>query len=750
MLTHVLGFPRIGANRELKTALETFWNGKTTLGDLKRTAETIKLTSFETQKKAGLSMVTVGDFSYYDRVLDTALMLGMVPERFINKKLLLADTYFAMARGDSLQNLKPLAMKKWYNTNYHYIVPELSSEPRQEYMSENILADVKLANQNGYDPKPALIGPVTFLSLSSFGGDRWALADRIADTYVTLLKKLSGQCEWVQIEEPVLCTEMDAGAKEIFAAVHKKLKDSAPGIKMIMTTYFGDPLANMKLVSGTGYDAAHIDMTSCAASAENIAESLPDNMSLSAGVVSGRNIWKTDTDASARVIRRLSDILGTERVMVGSGCSLLHCPIDTAGETGMDKEILSKMAFAVQKCAEVRQTADKAQNASLTLSDHNLTSGLADGADSLISEEMLNRKSPYSVRKEIQKEKLSLPPLPTTTIGSFPQTARIRSLRKALKSNEITEENYESMMLNEIRENIIKQEKLGLDVLVHGEPERNDMVEYFAENLNGMCFTENGWVQSYGSRCVKPPVIYGDISADEIFTLKWIRYAASLTKKPVKAILTGPVTITEWSFIREDISREEICRQIAMTLRNEIAELEKAGIKIIQIDEAAFAEGIPLDKKSREQYLNMAVRSFRLTSSGVSDETQIHTHMCYSEFNDLMPYISAMDADVISIEASRSSMTILDSFKKQKYEHGIGPGVYDIHSTRIPSVTEIMYLIRKMLKYIDIENLWINPDCGLKTRSWAETISALENMTAAAALFRESQTKNKKKEEISV
>ncbi|MGE4319364.1 MAG: 5-methyltetrahydropteroyltriglutamate--homocysteine S-methyltransferase [Deferribacterales bacterium] len=741
MLTHIPGFPRIGTKRELKHTLESYWNGKTTLGELKKTAEKLKLFSFETQKKAGLSFVAAGDFSLYDRMLDTALMLGMVPDRFINKKLLLTDTYFSMARGDSLLNLKPLPMKKWFNTNYHYIVPELT-EPRPEYMSENITADVTLANKNGYEPMAVIIGPVTFLALSSYSGNRWELTNTITDIYLSLLKRLSGKCSWVSIEEPILCMDMDRNAQKSFADAHRYLRKKADGLNLMLTTYFGDPYKNLKLAADTEYDALHLDMTSIKRDITDYTGKLPQNMSLSAGVVNGRNIWKADTAKAAQTIKKLTDHLGTDRVMVSSGCSLLHSPIDKTLETNLDNNIYERMSFAVQKCGEIRQIADiaegKAEPEPYTEAER--PAGILHGD---LPEEMFSRKSPYSVRKQIQQKRLNLPPLPTTTIGSFPQTAHIRSLRRELKEGVITQEYYESMMMRQISENIKKQEELGLDVLVHGEPERNDMVEYFAETLNGMCVTEHGWVQSYGSRCVKPPVIHGDISADEPFTLKWIKFAASLTKKPVKAILTGPATITQWSFVRDDISREEIFTQIAMTLRSEIAELENAGIPIIQIDEAAFAEGIPLDKDEREKYLDMAVNSFRLASSGVGDETQIHTHMCYSEFSGLMPYIAAMDADVISIEASRGGMSLLDVFEKTRYTNGIGPGVYDIHSTRIPSVAEITYLIKQMMKYISADNLWINPDCGLKTRGWAETVSSLENMTAAAALARENLKKKK-------
>ncbi|WP_303851867.1 5-methyltetrahydropteroyltriglutamate--homocysteine S-methyltransferase [Seleniivibrio woodruffii] len=727
MQTHILGFPSIGSRRELKFALENFWAGKATLSDLEKTAENLKLESFRTQSDAGLSYVTAGDFSLYDRMLDTMFMLGLVPRRYTFGDMTKAEMYFAMARGDALRNLAALPMKKWFNTNYHYIVPEPDITFRQEPDFSKLTSDVSLAVEHGYAPKAVLIGPATFLALSNpvWIKNRWELMDELAEIYCAAIKQLPAECKFIQIDEPILCTELEKEAWLSFIPTHRKIKDAASDRKLMLTTYFGDPLLNMTPIYESGYDVIHLDITCIRHDMKDIISELPAHMSVSAGVVNGRNIWKTDTGRAKGLLDMLERRLGGERVMCASSCSLLHCPVDIRNENRLEGTLKNSMAFAVQKCRETAALPSHMAGASGTAVQYTAA-----------KTEIATDRSPYSVRRKIQEETLCLPPLPTTTIGSFPQTQHIRSLRSRFKSGEISGETYESGIKKEIYDNIQRQIKLGLDVLVHGEPERNDMAEYFGENLEGFCFLENGWVQSYGSRCVKPPVIHGDVRRVKPITLKWIKYAASLTEKPVKAILTGPVTIAKWSFMREDIPQEAVWEQIALALRGEALELEQAGIPIIQIDEPAFVEAMPLGIEMHEHYFNDAVRCFRLVTSVLKDSTQVHTHMCYSEFDRIMPHIKRLDADVISIEAGRSEMGVLESFRRSGYKSGIGAGLYDIHSSRIPTATELSGKIDRILKYIPAEQVWINPDCGLKTRGWGETLSALQNMVTAAVLMR--------------
>ncbi len=727
MQTHILGFPSIGSHRELKFALEDFWAGKTTLSELESTAETLKQESFRIQSDAGLSYVTAGDFSLYDRMLDTMLMLGLVPRRYTCYGMTKIETYFAMARGDALRNLAALPMKKWFNTNYHYIVPEPDITFRQEPDFSKLNKDVSLALEHGYTTKAVIIGPATFLALSNpvWIKNRWELMGELAEIYAAAIRQLPAECKFIQIDEPILCTELEKEAWLSFIPTHRKIKDTAQDKKLMLTTYFGDPLLNMTPIYESGYDVIHLDMTCLKHDMKDYLSELPSHMSVSAGVVDGRNIWKTDTGRAKSTLDMLEKRLGGNRVMCASSCSLLHCPVDIRNENGLEGKLKNRMAFAVQKCCETA-----------SLPSHMAGTPDTSRLHTTRKTEITSDRSPYSIRRKIQEETLCLPPLPTTTIGSFPQTQHIRGLRSRFKSGEISGETYESGIKKEIYDNIQRQIKLGLDVLVHGEPERNDMAEYFGENLEGFCFLENGWVQSYGSRCVKPPVIYGDVKRNSPITLKWIKYAASLTDKPVKGILTGPVTIAKWSFMREDIPQEAVWEQIALALRAEALELEQAGIQIIQIDEPAFVEAMPLDKNMQEQYFDDAVRCFKLVTSALNDSTQVHTHMCYSEFERIMPHIKRLDADVISIEAGRSGMGVLDSFRRSGYESDIGAGLYDIHSSRIPTATELSGRIDRILKYIPAEQVWINPDCGLKTRGWGETLSALQNMVTAAVLMR--------------
>ena len=736
MQSHILGFPSIGSERELKFTLEDFWAGKKPLSELEKTAEKLKLESFRIQKEAGLSYVTTGDFSFYDRMLDTTLMLGMLPRRYTFNNLSKMVSYFAMARGDALRNFQALPMKKWFNTNYHYIVPEPDVKFRLEPDFTQLTSDVVLAIKHGYRPKAALIGPATFLALSNpvWIKNKWELMDELAEIYCAAIKQLPSECSFIQIEEPILSTEMEKEAWLSFIPAHRKIKDAASGRKLMLTTYFGAPLLNATPIYDSGYDVIHLDMTSLKHDLKDYISELPAHMSVSAGVVNGRNIWKTDMDKAKGILDMLSNKLGEDRVLCASSCSLLHCPADIRNEHKLDEKLKNKMTFAVQKCYEVASVpTHKAAETDFSTST------------SAVRTEITSDRSPYAIRKTIQAEKLNLPLLPTTTIGSFPQTQQIRSLRRKLKNGEINEDAYESAIKQEIYANIQHQLKLGIDVLVHGEPERNDMAEYFGENLDGFCFLENGWVQSFGSRCVKPPVIYGDVKRTKPITLKWTKYAASLTDKPMKAILTGPVTIAKWSFMREDVPQETVWEQIAIALREESLELEEAGIPIIQIDEPAFVEAMPLDKNMQEQYFDDAVRCFRLITSALKDSTQVHTHMCYSEFDSIMSHIKRLDADVISIEAGRSGMGVLNSFKRNGYESGIGAGLYDIHSSRIPTATELSVSIERILRYISAEQVWINPDCGLKTRGWGETLSALQNMVTAAILMRGRIEKNDEK-----
>jgi len=727
MQTHILGFPSIGSKRELKFALENFWAGKSTLSELEKTAENLKLESFRIQTDAGLSFVTAGDFSLYDRMLDTMFMLGLVPRRYTFSGMDRISTYFSMARGDALQNIAALPMKKWFNTNYHYIVPEPDITFRQEPDFSKINNDISLALAHGYNPKAVLIGPATFLALSSpvWIKNKWEMMDEVADIYAAAIRQLPAECRFIQIDEPILCTELEKDAWLSFIPTHRKIKDAASDRKLMLTTYFGDPLLNMTPVYESGYDAVHLDITCLKHDIKSHISELPAHMSVSAGVVNGRNIWKTDTGKAKSILDMLEKRLGSDRVMCASSCSLMHCPVDIRNENRLDSKLKNRMSFAVQKC---RETA--------SLPSHMSGACISPAKYTASKTEITADRSPYSVRQKIQAETLNLPLFPTTTIGSFPQTQHIRSLRSRFRSGDITEETYESGIKQEIYSNIQRQIKLGLDVLVHGEPERNDMAEYFGEHLDGFCFFENGWVQSFGSRCVKPPVIYGDVKRSSPITLKWIKYAASLTDKPVKAILTGPVTIAKWSFMREDIPQEAVWEQIALALREEAKELEQAGIRIIQIDEPAFAEAMPLEADRHEDYFNEAVRCFRLVTSVLQDSTQVHTHMCYSGFDKIMPHIKRLDADVISMEAGRSGMGVLNSFRLSSYESGVGAGLYDIHSSRIPTATELSDRIDRILKYIPAEQVWVNPDCGLKTRGWGETLSALQNMVTAAVLMR--------------
>ncbi len=752
METHVLGFPRIGANRELKKALESYWKGTSKKEDLFACENALKERHWWFQREQGLSMVTVGDFSFYDQMLDTTCLLGMIPQRFqtVTDEPEI-DRYFQMARGDAAANIPAMEMTKWFDSNYHYLVPEFTPSMTIRRSSDKLVRDTVHALSREFRPKPVLIGPLTYISLGMEynGADRWQYLDAIVDVYCSVLAELAPLCNWIQLDEPILCTDLSQQVRDLFAPVYRKLKQAAGNAKLLLATYFGSLDENLTTALETGCDGLHLDLVrGNRRQLDQLLDLLPATTVLSVGLVDGRNIWKNNLRQSKEIIEQLTRRIGSDRIMVASSCSLLHVPVDLLQERNLAPEIKNRMAFAVQKCREVAVLAAIAdgehepllrENDALFTEQRNDTNTLRREVRervAVVNESMLTRSSPYPVRKQHHDAWLQLPLLPTTTIGSFPQTATIRSIRNSYHKGTLAEAAYRSFMQSEIRSTVEQQERIGLDVLVHGEAERNDMVEYFGQQLDGFCFTENGWVQSYGSRCVKPPVIYGDVARPAPMTVDWINYAQSLTAKPVKGMLTGPVTILNWSFVRNDLPRAEVCKQIALAISDEVADLEKAGIGIIQVDEAAMREGMPLRQKDAERYLRWAVDSFRLTVGGAADSTQIHTHMCYSKFNAIMPSIIEMDADVISIEASRSKMELLSAFRQHHYPNEIGPGIYDIHSPRVPEVDELCSMIRLALKVIPPERLWINPDCGLKTRQWPETIASLRNMVDAANRIR--------------
>ncbi|WP_461210117.1 5-methyltetrahydropteroyltriglutamate--homocysteine S-methyltransferase [Desulfocurvus sp. DL9XJH121] len=752
MLSHVLGFPRIGKDRQLKRALEAHWRGETTAADLEAEAALIREDAWRLQAAQGLGLVAVGDFSLYDHILDTAMMVGAVPRRFgLPGEARDTDTYFRMARGDAQGGVPAMEMTKWFDTNYHYIVPELDEIPRYAMADTRILDHARRAAELGHRPKAVLVGPATFLSLAKApqGADRWEHLLPLARVYAEAVAALAEVCPWIQIDEPVLCADLGPEARTALRKSWALLHDAAGGAHLLLAAYFGPLGENLKLAQSLPCHGLHVDLCRGRGQLDEVLDTLPEGRCLSLGLVDGRNIWKNDLDRSLGALRRAMDRIGEERVLAATSCSLLHCPVDLDGESALAPELRDWMAFAVQKCGE---TALLARAATGGLADEALVAtrrSLARRAASpltrdpsvrartaRVDEAMRTRTSPFAARKPVQDAALGLPPFPTTTIGSFPQTPDIRRARLARRKGEMDETAYTEFVRGLIKDAVDRQEGLDLDVLVHGEPERNDMVEYFGQQMKGFCFTRNGWVQSYGSRCVKPPVIYGDVSRPEPMTVDWITYAQGLTAKPMKGMITGPVTILNWSFVRDDMPRAEVCAQIALAMRDEVADLEKAGIRIIQIDEAALREGLPLRAAEHETYLRWAVDCFRVTAACVADATQIHTHMCYSEFNSIVEWIARMDADVISIEASRSGMDLLSAFEEFEYPNDIGPGVYDIHSPRVPGVEEILDLLRQALEVIPAERLWVNPDCGLKTRGWAESTASLKNMVAAAKKLR--------------
>jgi len=757
--THNLGFPRIGARRELKFALESYWKGESSRDELQALGAQLRQRHWSDQ--AGLDLVPVGDFSFYDQVLDMSFTLGNLPERVRGFHGDALDNYFRVARGRSAQTAEEHAgccggvaageMTKWFDTNYHYIVPEFNAGTQFALDASRLLDQISEARAQGVKAKPVIVGPVTYLAIGKAkdDSDRLALLPRLLPVYAELLDTLAAQgVEWVQIDEPILVTELDADWQHAFNTAYHQLKGCR--VKILLATYFGQLLENQYLAANLPVAGLHVDAVNGRDDVLPLLGMLPAHKVLSLGVINGRNIWKTDLNAVLDWLEPIAERLG-DRLWVAPSCSLLHVPVDLASEQKLDAEVKSWLAFALQKLDELKllgRALREGREAVGTELDANraalaarrasprVNNPAVQAAVAGIGSHLGRRESAYARRAPKQAAFLKLPKYPTTTIGSFPQTAEIRHARSEFKAGRLDYPAYQAAMRAEIERSVREQEKLGLDVLVHGEAERNDMVEYFGEQLEGYAFSQLGWVQSYGSRCVKPPILFGDISRPRPMTVEWSTYAQSLTSKPMKGMLTGPVTILNWSFVRDDQPRSASCKQLALAIREEVLDLEKAGVRVIQIDEAALREGLPLRRSQWKDYLDWAVESFRITANGVRDETQIHTHMCYSEFNDIIASIADMDADVITIETSRSDMELLDAFDDFKYPNEIGPGVYDIHSPNIPTQEHIVQLMKKAAERVPAERLWVNPDCGLKTRQWPEVIPALTNMVEAARTLR--------------
>lgn len=758
-----LGFPRIGPHRELKRAVERFWAGKISVEVLQNTAAEIRRSNWLLQRDAGIEHIPSNDFSLYDHVLDMAAVVGAVPRRFgFDGDTVSPELYFEMARGCQHKNgaqggedAAAMEMTKWFDTNYHYIVPEF--EPKQSFRLSLLkpVIEFREAKALGIHTRPVLIGPVSFLMLGKSRVEQQNTIDllpRLLPVYEELLKLLrDAGADWLQIDEPFLTLDLTDKVRSAFQTAYKRLNTAQPDLRILFATYFSDLRENLSDAVRLPVAALHLDLVRAPHQLDPVLNRVPPEMALSLGVVDGRNIWKTDFNRALATIQKAVDHLGPERVMIGPSCSLLHTPVDLDLEADLDDELKLWLAFAKQKLKEIsiltkavregvkavetelkeNRSAFQAREVSARIHDDEVKRRVSEVQDG-----MMHRRSPFPVRKKLQQEHLNLPLLPTTTIGSFPQTKDIRTTRADFKAGRIDRRQYEDHLREETRQTVRFQEEIGLDVLVHGEAERTDMVEYFGERLKGFAFTANGWVQSYGSRCVRPPVIYGDVRRQAPMTIDWSAFAQSLTSKPMKGMLTGPVTILQWSFVRDDQPREETCRQIALAVRDEVLDLEKAGISVIQIDEPALREGLPLRRSDWELYLKWAVGCFRLASAVAADTTQIHTHMCYAEFNDIISAIADMDADVISIESSRSGMELLGAFRDFQYPNDIGPGVYDIHSPRIPDYKEIKTLLRKALGVLKPDQVWVNPDCGLKTRRWADIQPSLKAMVDAAKALR--------------
>jgi 5-methyltetrahydropteroyltriglutamate--homocysteine methyltransferase len=762
ILIHNLGYPRMGALRQLKKSLEAYWRGAETETDLHRTASGLRRLHWLQQKDAGIDLIPSNDFSFYDHVLDTAAMVGAVPERLGWKGPRIdLPTYFAMARGRTSgresasedpsgcghAGVHAMEMTKWFDTNYHYIVPEFHQGQMFTLASTKAVDEFQEALALGVKTKPVFLGPFTFLKLGKIHGpdfNRHDLLPGLLDVYVEILRRLAGaRAEWVQFDEPAFALDLTPKERDLLVQTYARLTREVPALKFLVTTYFNDLGENLPAFAQLPVHAHHVDLTHSRGELGDLLEKLGPEKILSLGLVDGRNIWRNDYECSLETIRQAVSRLGEDRVWLAPSCSLLHIPFSLRFEQKLNPEIKSWLAFAEEKLTELRELRDAHEgNSEPVTRNRDLLKARAASAlihrpqiaarCQNIGESDLKRQSPYTLRAPVQRDHLRLPELPTTTIGSFPQTEEVRAARAHYRKGKITQAEYDAFLEKETARVIRWQAEIGLDVLVHGEFERTDMVEYFGEQLSGFVFTENGWVQSYGSRCVKPPVLFGDVERTQPMTVRWTQFAQAQTARPMKGMLTGPITILQWSFVRNDQSRADTARQIALAIRDEVRDLEAAGISVIQVDEPALREGLPLRRADWGNYLRWSVDAFRLATAGVADRTQIHTHMCYCEFNDIIAAIAELDADVISIESSRSEMELLEAFRTFRYPNDVGPGLYDIHSPRVPSVDEIAGLLDKALQVLPRKQVWVNPDCGLKTRGWPEVRESLANMVAAA------------------
>ena len=749
---YVIGFPRIGEKRELKKVLEKYWSKQTDFNEVKYVAEQLKKRHWNYQKEAKIEFISSNDFSYYDNMLDTSILLGAIPKRFENLKD--EELYFAMARGN--ETSVAMEMTKWFNTNYHYIVPEISKDTIFRLNSKKVIEEYKEARELGIKTKINLIGAITYLGLSKSvdNSDVYLHINSVVEIYKELLLEISKLNDEVivQFDEPLFVKDLDTKVLSLIKPVYDALALVAPNIKIVVTTYFEHSNEATKILVNTPIWALGLDFIHGNKNFEALEFIKNSNKVLIAGVIDGRNVWKSNFKDKIELLEKISKVISKENIIVGTSCSLLHVPFTLNYEEKLDKEIKSWLAFANEKLKELSLVSKQFFDFKLNLEELSIIKrNIEDNNQRKISSKIHNKEiqdeiknlkifervDKFQDRIKIQREFFKYDFLTTTTIGSFPQTPEIRENRKQYKANAISKEQYENEIKKYIDDCVAFQDEIGLDVLVHGEPERNDMVEYFGELMDGFAFTQNAWVQSYGSRCVKPPLIYGDVSRPNPMTVEWIKYAQSKTKKVMKGMLTGPVTILNWSFVRDDISRNEVAKQIAFAINKEVNDLQNAGIKIIQVDEAAFKEGYPLRAENIKAYENWAVDNFKLSVSCAKADTQIHTHMCYSEFNDIIKTIEAMDADVISIETARSGNRLLKIFKEVAYKQEIGPGIYDIHSPRVPSVEEMVTQIEALIEVLPKEQLWINPDCGLKTRKWPEVKQSLKNMVEAVKIVKE-------------
>lgn len=748
MKTGIIGYPRVGELRELKFITEKYFRKEVSLEELQKTAKDIREKQWKLQKENGIDFISSNDFSFYDGVLDTAFLINAVSKEYKDLSLSKIDTYFAAARGYQGEqgDVKALSMRKWFNTNYHYMVPVLDDNTVLKLNDDKIFSEFNEALALGIKTKAVLVGPFTFLKLAKYNGKKnlFNFKEDIVNVYKDILEKFNEvNGEWIQFDEPSLVTDLEESEINLFVSIYEELLKSKKNLKILLQTYFGDVRDGYKKIISLDFDGIGLDFVEGKETLKLVKKNgFPKEKLLFAGVVNGKNIWRNDYKKTLNILEELKAFVKPENIVINTSCSLLHVPYTLENETKLEESYKKHFSFAKEKLNELNELKKITEGKGKELLENNIKlfeERLGEKSDVLnkIDEKLFTRLPERKVRKNIQKEFLNLPLLPTTTIGSFPQTKEIKLLRKSYRNNEISEEKYKNKIKEKISEVIKLQEEIGIDVLVHGEYERNDMVEYFGENLDGYLFTEKAWVQSYGTRCVKPPVIWSTITRKNPITVEYSSFAQSLTKKPVKGMLTGPVTILNWSFPREDVSLKEMAYEIALAIGEEVLDLEKAGINVIQIDEAALKEKLPLRKEDwYKEYLDWAIKAFNLVHSGVKETTQIHTHMCYSEFENIVKDIDNMDADVISFEASRSNLSIIDALNKNNFETEVGPGVYDIHSPRVPSVEEIVEALNKMLKKISKENLWVNPDCGLKTRGEKETNASLKNMVEATKMVR--------------